>query len=187
MWYDECAFCTCTWQRIQTLATISLKTNDCQEKCGTSFIFAPVLDKRYGTWYRDLINSYPRQLVPRTTRTQDNSLPRQLVPRTTRTQDNSYPGQLCEISMMSQRRQVCKQHFSFIQIYCITHGCDVQCLSNQCVINASIWTIFFWYEIEQILITSQYKFWLQNHPCDIIIADWKRLEYFNNTDQLSDV
>ena len=35
-----------------------------------------------------------RQLVPKTTRTQDNSYPRQLVPRTTRTQDNSYPGQL---------------------------------------------------------------------------------------------
>ena len=41
-----------------------------------------------------LDNSYPRQLVPRTTRTQDNSYPRQLVPRTTRTQDNSYPRQL---------------------------------------------------------------------------------------------
>ena len=41
----------------------------------------------------DLDNSYPRQLVPRTTRTQDNSYPRQLVPRTTRNPDNSYPGQ----------------------------------------------------------------------------------------------
>ena len=39
-------------------------------------------------------NSYPGQLVPKTTRTQDNSYPRQLVPRTTRTQYNSYPGQL---------------------------------------------------------------------------------------------
>ena len=43
---------------------------------------------------RDLDNSYPKQLVPRTTRTQDNSYPGQLVPKTTRTQDNSYPGQL---------------------------------------------------------------------------------------------
>ena len=43
---------------------------------------------------RDLDNSYPRQLVPRTTRTQDNSYPGQLVPKTTRTQDNSCPGQL---------------------------------------------------------------------------------------------
>ena len=39
-------------------------------------------------------NSYPRQLVPKTTRTQDNSYPRQLVLRTTRTQDNSYPRRL---------------------------------------------------------------------------------------------
>ena len=38
---------------------------------------------------RDLDNSYPRQLVPRTTRTEDNSYPSQLVPRTTRTKDNS--------------------------------------------------------------------------------------------------
>ena len=30
---------------------------------------------------RDLNNSYPRQLVPRTTRTQDNSYPGQLVPK----------------------------------------------------------------------------------------------------------
>ena len=37
-------------------------------------------------------NSYPRPLVPKSTRKQDNSYPRQLVPRTTRTQDNSYPG-----------------------------------------------------------------------------------------------
>ena len=43
---------------------------------------------------RDLDNSYPRQLVPRTTRTQDNSYPGQLVPKTTRTQDNSYTRQL---------------------------------------------------------------------------------------------
>ena len=42
---------------------------------------------------RDLDNSYPRQLVPKTTRTQDNSYPRQLVPKKTRTQDNSYPWQ----------------------------------------------------------------------------------------------
>ena len=42
----------------------------------------------------DLDNSYSRQLVPRTTRTQDNSYPRQHVPKTTRTQENSYPGQL---------------------------------------------------------------------------------------------
>ena len=39
-------------------------------------------------------NSYPRQLIPRTTRTQDNPYPGQLVPKTTRTQDNSYPWQL---------------------------------------------------------------------------------------------
>ena len=39
-------------------------------------------------------NSYPRQLVPRTTRTQDNSYSGQLVPKTTRTQDNSYPRRL---------------------------------------------------------------------------------------------
>ena len=48
-------------------------------------------------------NSYPRRLVPKTTRTHDDSYPRHLVPKTTRTQagrlatnttrtqDNSYP------------------------------------------------------------------------------------------------
>ena len=41
-----------------------------------------------------IMDLYPRQLVPRTTRTQDNSYPGQLVPKTTRTQDNSYPRQL---------------------------------------------------------------------------------------------
>ena len=39
-------------------------------------------------------NSYPGQLVPRTTGTQGDLCPRQLVPRTTRTLDESYPGQL---------------------------------------------------------------------------------------------
>ena len=39
-------------------------------------------------------NSYPGQLVPKTTRTHDNLCPRQLVLRTTRTQDNSYPRRL---------------------------------------------------------------------------------------------
>ena len=39
-------------------------------------------------------NSYPRQLVPKTIRTQDNSYPRRLIPKTTRTQDNSYPRRL---------------------------------------------------------------------------------------------
>ena len=42
---------------------------------------------------RDLDIYYPRQLVPRTSRTQDNSSPRQLMPKTTRTQDNPYPRQ----------------------------------------------------------------------------------------------
>ena len=40
-----------------------------------------------------MVNSYPRHLVPKTTRTQDISYPRQLVPKTTRTQDDSYPRQ----------------------------------------------------------------------------------------------
>ena len=40
-------------------------------------------------WIMD--NSYPRQLVPKSTRAQDNSYPRQLIPRITRAQDNSYP------------------------------------------------------------------------------------------------
>ena len=52
--------------------------------------------------YRDLDNSYPRQLVPKKTRTQGNSYPRQLVPRTTRTQDNSYPGQLVPTTTRTQ-------------------------------------------------------------------------------------
>ena len=43
------------------------------------------------TFRRIMDNSYPRQLVPKTTRTQGISYPRQLVPKTTRTQDNSYP------------------------------------------------------------------------------------------------
>ena len=53
-------------------------------------------------------HSYPRQLVPRTTRTQDNSYPRRLVPRTTRTQDNSYPGQLVPYSLAMQALVVVK-------------------------------------------------------------------------------
>ena len=44
--------------------------------------------------YRDLDNSYQRQLVPRTARTQDNSYPVQLVPKSTRTQAKSYRGHL---------------------------------------------------------------------------------------------
>ena len=51
-------------------------------------------------------NSYPRHLVPKTTRTQDNSHPRQLVPKTTRTQDNSYPGQLVPSQGDSYQRQL---------------------------------------------------------------------------------
>ena len=45
----------------------------------------------YG-WIMD--NSYPRQLVPKASRTQDNSYSRQLVPRTSPNQDNSYPRQI---------------------------------------------------------------------------------------------
>ena len=47
-----------------------------------------------GSYIWDLDNSYSRQLVPKTTRTQNNSYPRQLVSRTSRTQDNTCPKQL---------------------------------------------------------------------------------------------
>ena len=43
---------------------------------------------------RIMDNSYTRQLVTKTNRTQDNSYSRQLLPKTTGTQDNSYPGHL---------------------------------------------------------------------------------------------
>ena len=52
---------------------------------------------------RIMDNSYPRQLVPRTTRTQDNSYPGLLAPKTARTQDNSYPRQLVPRTTRTQQ------------------------------------------------------------------------------------
>ena len=46
--------------------------------------------------------SYPRQLVPKSTCTQNNSYTRELVPRTTRTKVNSYTGQLVPKSTRTQ-------------------------------------------------------------------------------------
>ena len=50
---------------------------------------------QYWLWYcRELGNVYPRQILPRTIRTQGNSYIRQLEPKTTHIQDNSHPWQL---------------------------------------------------------------------------------------------
>ena len=67
------------WQQNWLTLSIWQKRNN----RNTSYVF-----------WRDLDNSYPRQLVPRTIRTQDDSYPGQLVPKSTRAQVNSYPRQL---------------------------------------------------------------------------------------------
>ena len=69
----------------------------CSRTCKLPFDFSTTpIGKcnRFGSLVGIMDNSYPRQLVPRTTRTQDNSYPGQLVPKTTRTQDDSYPRQV---------------------------------------------------------------------------------------------
>ena len=61
--------------------------------------------QRLCIWEGIMVNSYPRHLVPKTTRTQNNSYPRQLVPKTTRTQDNSYPPRATRTQDNSYPRQ----------------------------------------------------------------------------------
>ena len=47
-------------------------------------------------------NSYPRQLIHRTSRTKGNSYPRQHVPNIVRNQDSSYPWQLAHRANFTQ-------------------------------------------------------------------------------------